>query len=189
MNIEPILILSEIPISKDYSVEIYLQSNDKSKISIKIQECKFGYLLKLIFNVNYNYLDFLEYVNNFIKNSNNVSRETIIQNLNRKLELVKDDYLLNTIDDNVDENNLRTITVKISNQHGIHARPASILVKLVQSFESTIWIRNSRKEIINAKDFLQILTMELKNNDCVEIIAQGKDAESALKCLELTFRT
>lgn len=124
---------------------------------------------------------------NIGKNSNNVSRETIIQNLNRKLELVKDDYLLNTIDDNVDENNLRTITVKISNQHGIHARPASILVKLVQSFESTIWIRNSRKEIINAKDFLQILTMELKNNDFVEIIAQGKDAESALKCLEDAF--
>jgi phosphocarrier protein len=75
-----------------------------------------------------------------------------------------------------------TATAKIIHETGLHARPASLFVKLASSFKSTITVSaNGRKA--NAKSILEVLTLGA-GKDCELLIeARGEDEEEALKCL------
>ncbi|MCR4398315.1 MAG: HPr family phosphocarrier protein [Firmicutes bacterium] len=77
---------------------------------------------------------------------------------------------------------MATATAKIIHETGLHARPASLFVKLASSFKSTITVSaNGRKA--NAKSILEVLTLGA-GKDCELLIeARGEDEEEALKCL------
>lgn len=59
---------------------------------------------------------------------------------------------------------MKTAKTQVINASGLHARPASMFVKLAKGFESEIQIRNLDKDgsFVNAKSIMRLLTAELR---------------------------
>lgn len=72
--------------------------------------------------------------------------------------------------------------IKILNETGLHARPASQLVKAATSFLSDVTIEFKGSEF-NAKSIMSILSAGLKKGDEIKIIARGTDEKEAVDAL------
>ena len=73
-------------------------------------------------------------------------------------------------------------SVIITNQVGLHARPARLLVQTAAQFRSQIQLRHGEKTA-NAKSILGVLTLGAVLGDTITLHATGEDAEEALKVL------
>lgn len=72
--------------------------------------------------------------------------------------------------------------VKIINKHGLHARPATVLVTHASRFESDIFI--TYKEMrVNAKSILGVLVLAVEPGAEITFEADGKDEEKAIEKL------
>ena len=71
----------------------------------------------------------------------------------------------------------------LSNETGIHARPASMFVKESSKFKSNIKILKEDKEYI-AKSILSILSMGAVKGDTIKICAEGEDEKEAVEALK-----
>lgn len=78
-----------------------------------------------------------------------------------------------------------TLKTQIINETGLHARPASMFVKLAKSFECEIMVRNVTKDssFVSAKAILRLLTSELCKGDWLELKAEGVDEVEAANAL------
>ena len=65
---------------------------------------------------------------------------------------------------------------------GLHARPSAKFAQLAQSFKSDIVLINENGEV-NAKSMLDVLSLGVKKGQEVLLLANGSDAEKALKSL------
>jgi phosphotransferase system HPr (HPr) family protein len=70
--------------------------------------------------------------------------------------------------------------VIIKNETGLHARPASNLVKEASAYPCTLRIRKGDKEV-NLQSMLGVLSLGVAKGDEVTIIADGPDEEESLK--------
>ena len=70
----------------------------------------------------------------------------------------------------------------IKNRAGIHARPATLIVKEASRFKSSVFIEKD-SEKINAKSILNILTLGGTYNSEIKIIADGEDETEAVEAL------
>lgn len=67
---------------------------------------------------------------------------------------------------------------------GLHARPATKFVQAARSFQSESWIaRASGGRVVDAKDVIAVLSLDINCNDEVVIGADGPDEEEALNVL------
>lgn len=73
-------------------------------------------------------------------------------------------------------------TTTIKNRAGIHARPATQIVKEASRFKSNIFIEKGTEKI-NAKSILCILTLGGTYNSEIKVIADGIDEVEALESL------
>ncbi|BDU67428.1 MAG: phosphocarrier protein HPr [Candidatus Tyloplasma litorale] len=75
------------------------------------------------------------------------------------------------------------IKLIIKDPIGLHARPASIMVKEANKFDSDIQISIGSKSG-NLKSIMSVMALGAKTGDEVIITANGSDAEAALKAIE-----
>ncbi len=80
-----------------------------------------------------------------------------------------------------------TSVVKIKNKTGLHARPASIFVKLAKNFGSKIEVKKGEKKI-NGKSMLGLLSVSIAQGDEIELIVEGEDENKAIEALEELFK-
>lgn len=73
--------------------------------------------------------------------------------------------------------------ITITDEVGLHARPAARLVKLANSFQAEITVARDDRSA-NAKSLVEILQLEAGQGAAVTIEATGEDAEDALRALE-----
>ena len=73
--------------------------------------------------------------------------------------------------------------VKIKNPQGLHARPASIFVRIANGFESDITVQRGAEKV-NGKSIMGLLMLAASEGSVVEIEASGADAEKAIQTLE-----
>ncbi len=76
--------------------------------------------------------------------------------------------------------------VKVKNQMGIHTRPATTIVKLLQNCKSNV-LFTYKRETVNAKSILSILMLAAKKNSSITISCEGVDADETMKKLVLAF--
>ena len=69
-------------------------------------------------------------------------------------------------------------TVTVKNETGLHARPATDLVALSQSFDSEITLYTEEEEI-NPKSIVSLLAGGVMQGDVVNIEISGDDEEEA----------
>ena len=65
---------------------------------------------------------------------------------------------------------------------GLHARPASDLVKLANKFKSKITIKKSDM-IIDGKSVIGIMTLGASYKSSLTLVIEGEDEEDALKAI------
>lgn len=78
--------------------------------------------------------------------------------------------------------------VKVRNALGLHARPATIIAKLLQTCRSQVSI-SYRKERVNARSIMSILMLAVKKNSQVTLEVDGEDAEETMSKLINAFET
>ena len=69
--------------------------------------------------------------------------------------------------------------VIITNNIGLHARPATFFIQKANSFQSSIWIEKGDRKV-NAKSLLGVLSMGIAKGMTVTLIADGQDENRAL---------
>ncbi len=81
---------------------------------------------------------------------------------------------------------MKSIQTIVISEIGLHARPASLLVKCANQFQSRIEIRKTHNSgsIVNAKSILHVLTLGVNKGDEIELIIEGDDEERAAETLK-----
>jgi len=74
--------------------------------------------------------------------------------------------------------------VKIININGLHARPATRFAEMANKFHSEIFVRTEKKEEVNGKSIIDLLTLGARRGTEILITADGEDKEIALDVLE-----
>lgn len=69
---------------------------------------------------------------------------------------------------------------------GLHTRPATAIVKLLQTCKSDVFF-TYKKATVNAKSILSLLMLAAKRNSSITITVQGEDAEKTLSSLVSAF--
>lgn len=76
--------------------------------------------------------------------------------------------------------------VQVKNFAGLHLRPASAIVELLQKSSSTVSFTHN-KETINAKSILSILMMAITRNSIITVKVEGQDALETMERLLAGF--
>jgi phosphocarrier protein len=74
------------------------------------------------------------------------------------------------------------VTIKIVNKLGLHARPASLFVKIAGQFESNIKVEKDGVEV-NGKSIMGIMMLAAEQGSKITIIAEGVDEKEAIDSL------
>ena len=82
--------------------------------------------------------------------------------------------------------NKLSCTVQVKNKMGLHTRPATAIVKLLQNCKSDVIFKH-KKEVINPKSILSILMLAAKKNSRITIEVEGLDAEVVMDRLVAAF--
>ena len=106
-----------------------------------------------------------------------ISKEDIVKLLNNEF------VLEHTINEKTHEQSSFELMVNSSN--GLHARPASNLVKFTKSFENDIFITNIQTQNkVSAKSMMKLLTLGIKDKDLIKIEVLGKNHDIVSKKVE-----
>ncbi len=76
--------------------------------------------------------------------------------------------------------------VRVKNAAGLHTRPASVIVRILQRSASSVYF-TCRKETVNAKSIMSLLTLAASKNSLITIEAEGEDAEKIVGDLVEAF--
>ena len=82
---------------------------------------------------------------------------------------------------------MKQISYVITDELGIHARPAGLLVKAAAGFKSSIKISNGTKEA-DAKRILGLMGRAIKKGDTATLTIEGPDEDAAAEALEKFFK-
>ena len=71
---------------------------------------------------------------------------------------------------------------RITNEQGIHARPATTLVKVAMEFESSISL-SALKKTVDFKSIMGVMSLGMSTDKVYTIEAEGSDADDAIEAL------
>ena len=74
----------------------------------------------------------------------------------------------------------------ILDPHGMHARPATALIKLARQYKSSFSLKKEEK-LIQMRSMLNILSLAAKCGDTVSVIIEGEDESEAVAAFDYFF--
>jgi len=77
---------------------------------------------------------------------------------------------------------MKCARILINNKLGLHARASAKLVSLASEFKSEIWLKRESQQV-NAKSIMGIMMLAAACGTEIEVCAEGKDQDRALKAL------
>ena len=78
--------------------------------------------------------------------------------------------------------------VTITNNIGLHARPATFFIQRANTFKSSIWIERDERKV-NAKSLLGVLSLGIAQGMSIAIVADGSDENDAVNGLVELIQT
>lgn len=81
-----------------------------------------------------------------------------------------------------------TRKIRVVNELGLHTRPATLIVKLLQECRSEVTF-SYKKQTIDARSILNILMLAAPKNAQITVTVTGVDAEETMKRLEECFES
>lgn len=82
---------------------------------------------------------------------------------------------------------MKTFDYLITDELGIHARPAGLLCKLAKSLDSKITVEKGEKAA-DATRVIALMSLAVKNGDSVRVTVSGGDEEKSAEILETFFK-
>lgn len=76
--------------------------------------------------------------------------------------------------------------VRVKNPLGLHTRPATTIVKMLQNCKSNVYFIH-KQETVNAKSILSILMLAARKNSQINIVVEGEDASHTMDKLVQAF--
>lgn len=78
-----------------------------------------------------------------------------------------------------------TKDIILHNEHGLHARPATVLVKLIKSFTSEVMVSNlnGSADAVNGRSMMKVVALGVKKGHCLRFTATGEDAQQAIDAI------
>ena len=73
--------------------------------------------------------------------------------------------------------------VTITNNIGLHARPATFFIQKANTFKSSVWIEKDERKV-NAKSLLGVLSLGIAQGMSIAIVADGADENSVVNLIE-----
>ena len=73
--------------------------------------------------------------------------------------------------------------ITISNESGLHARPAALFVQIANKYDCEINVKKGKQKV-NGKSIMGIMMLAAEKGSKISIIADGADAKEAVKELE-----
>jgi len=70
--------------------------------------------------------------------------------------------------------------------HGLHARPATALVKLAKTYKSAISLKKGDQEV-RLNSLLNLLSLALKGGEVISIVIEGEDEAAAAAAIDRFF--
>lgn len=78
---------------------------------------------------------------------------------------------------------MKSITIAVKNETGLHSRPADVFVRTAKLYQSNIEVSKGNKKA-NAKTILKVILLNVCENDEINITADGPDEDEALEDLK-----
>ncbi|MDR2817378.1 MAG: HPr family phosphocarrier protein [Oscillospiraceae bacterium] len=78
--------------------------------------------------------------------------------------------------------------VRVRNQVGLHARPATYFIQKANEYKSAIWVEREEKRV-SAKSLLGILSLGIIGGATIKVIADGVDEKEAVDGLVKLIET
>ena len=83
---------------------------------------------------------------------------------------------------------MKEFTYLVTDELGIHARPAGQLAKLAKTFAETTVTITKGDTTVKASQLMKLMNLGVKMGDEVKIAAEGPAAEEAIAALEQFFK-
>jgi len=83
--------------------------------------------------------------------------------------------------------NLESRVFKLTNELGMHARPASLFVQTVNDYNCEVKVEKDGN-IINGKSVMELMVLAAEEGSSLKVTAEGEDASEALDALEKLFQ-
>lgn len=80
-----------------------------------------------------------------------------------------------------------TISHKVKDENGIHARPAGLLATEAKKFTSDIIVEKNGKKA-NAKKIFEVMSLCVKGNDEITVTISGEDEIKAFDALAIFLK-
>lgn len=78
--------------------------------------------------------------------------------------------------------------VTITNNIGLHARPATFFIQKANTYKSSVWIEKDERKV-NAKSLLGVLSLGIAQGMTISIVADGSDEIDAVNGLINLIKT
>ncbi len=81
---------------------------------------------------------------------------------------------------------MKSFNYVITDEQGMHVRPAGLLAKQVKKYSSEISIERDGKKI-NCAKLMAVMALGIKKGDSVDVIIEGEDEEKAFEEVKAFF--
>lgn len=82
---------------------------------------------------------------------------------------------------------MQSITYVITDRAGIHARPAGIVVKAAQKYQSEIFVHRGDRQA-DMKKLMQLMSLGVRSGEKIIVTAEGPDEEEACSAMEKVLK-
>lgn len=76
--------------------------------------------------------------------------------------------------------------LKLKNCSGLHIRPATEIVKMLQNVQSQVFF-TYKDQTVNAKSIISLLFLSAEKDAMIEVSVEGEDAEKVMSLLVEAF--
>jgi phosphocarrier protein len=83
---------------------------------------------------------------------------------------------------------MKSFQYTITDEIGIHARPAGLLVKEAKNFESVIQLTSESGKSADVRKLMALMSLAVKHGETVTITAEGADEDAAIEGMEEFFK-
>ncbi|MDF2700248.1 MAG: Phosphocarrier protein of system [Haloplasmataceae bacterium] len=76
----------------------------------------------------------------------------------------------------------------VSDEAGLHARPATVLVNAASKFSSELFLEYTGRKV-NLKSIMGVMSLGIRQGAQITIIAEGEDEEQAIQAIEQVLKS
>lgn len=80
------------------------------------------------------------------------------------------------------------LTLQITNDFGLHARPAVLFAQTASAFKAQLFLNKGGK-VANAKSILSIMGLGVEQHDIIVLSGEGPDADQAVNALACLIKS